>query len=262
MHTLPELQKMFGRALLTGDEAALSALEAEVAQDQLPPRERLAVYRNNVLASLTDVLRQTFPVVCRLVGDPFFAFAAREFIAAHPPSRPMLSAYGEAFPAFLAAFPPSRDLVYLADTAQLEWLMNAALYAADTTTVSPSCLSDVAADAAGGLVFRFHPACGYLASPWPVDRIWRANQPDAQDPTVDLDSGGVRLEVSRRDDGVVFRALDEAAFVFRTSLSQGAPFGIALERALTARPEFPAADALTDLFASGLVVEVGQSSSA
>jgi hypothetical protein len=170
----------------------------------------------------------------------------------------MLSDYGEAFHAFLQTFPPCRDLLYLADTAQLEWLMNAALYATDLSPVSASCLSGVAPDEAGALVFRFHPASGYLASAWPIDRIWRANQPDSQDLSVDLDGGGARLEVSRRDGHIVFRALDEAVFVFRASLAGGAPLGVALECAISARADFAAPDALADLFRSGLVVEVSR----
>jgi hypothetical protein len=68
MLALPELQQLFGQALLTDDESALGALASDVAPGALAPRERLAIYRNNVLASLTDVLRETFPVVHRLVG--------------------------------------------------------------------------------------------------------------------------------------------------------------------------------------------------
>jgi hypothetical protein len=264
MFALPEQQRLFGQALLTDDEAALRALESEIAPGAgaLTARDRVAVYRNNVLASLTDALREAFPVVLRLVGEPFFAFAAREFIAVHPPLRPSLSEYGEAFPAFLQKFPPCRDLVYLADTAQLDWLLNVARYAADLRPISASSLSATAMDDAARLVFQFHPACGYLASAWPLDRIWRANQTESQDETVELGAGGVRLEVSRQHDGIVFRTLDEVEFGFRKSLAGGAPLGFALEQALGVRPDFPAPDALAALFGSGLVVAVARSSSA
>lgn len=261
MLALPDLQHLFGQALLTDSEAALSVLETEVANGALAPRECLAVYRNNVLASLTEVLRETFPVICRVVGEAFFASAAREFITVHPPLRPALSDYGEALPDFLAIFPPCRDLVYLRDTAQLEWLMNVARYAADVASVSASCLSETAPDDASRLVFRFHPACGYLASQWPIDHIWQANQPESLDQSVDLDVGGVRLEVSRCADGVVFRTLDEAEFSFRRALAGGAPLGVALERALAVGADFPASDAIADLFHSGLVVAIAQLSS-
>jgi hypothetical protein len=177
MLTLPDLQRLFGQALLTDNETALSALEPEIASSSMSPRERLAIYRNNVLASLTDVLRETFPVVCRLVGEPFFAFAAREFIAAHPPLRPSLSDYGDAFPAFLGTFPPCSDLAYLADTARLEWLLNVARYAADVAPVSARCLSATAEEDAARLVFRFHPACGYHAR---HDNRYRSGHSDSR----------------------------------------------------------------------------------
>jgi hypothetical protein len=196
----------------------------------------------------------------RLVGEPFFAFAAREFIAVHPPLRPSLSEYGGAFPSFLRTFAPCRDLVYLADTAQLDWLLNIARYAADVAPVSASSLSATAADDAARLVFHFHPACGYLASPWPLDRIWRANQPESQDESVDLRTGDARLEVSRQSDGVVFRTLDEAEFGFRSSLAARAPLGLALEKTLGVCPDFPARDALAAMFRAGLVVAVTRSS--
>jgi hypothetical protein len=256
MLTLPELQHLFGRSLLADDDGALGMLEPEVVAGALTARDRLAVYRNNVVASLTEVLRETFPVVSRLVGEQFFGFAAREFIAIQPPLRPSLSEYGKAFPGFLGAFPACCELVYLTDTADLEWLLSAARYAADIAPVSAECLAAIAEDDAARLVFRFHPACGYLESQWPIDCIWRSNQEGGQDEFVDLDTGGARLEVSRSDDGVMFRTLDHAEFAFRKSLASGAPLGIALEHALGIRPDFPAPHALAAVFSAGLVVAV------
>jgi hypothetical protein len=119
MPTLPELQTAFRVALLEGDKHASALMEAEIESGDLSASERLAVYRNNVFAALSDALRETFPVVCRLVDERFFAYAAHEFIAAHPPSRPALFEYGGAFPDFLAGFPPCRELAYLPDVARL-----------------------------------------------------------------------------------------------------------------------------------------------
>ena len=215
-----------------------------------------------MLASLTDVLRETFPVVCRLIGEPFFAFAAREFIAAHPPLRPSLSDYGDAFPAFLGTFPPCSDIAYLADTARLEWLLTWRATPPMSRRSPRAVFPRRQRKTPHGLYFDFIRRADISASVWPVDRIWRANQPESQDQSVDLDAGGTRLEVSRGDDGVVFRTLDEAEFGFRKSLAGGAPLGVALERALCMSPHFPAPDALAVLFHAGLVVAVTRSSSA
>src|SRR5689334_25369057 len=110
MRPLPELQTVFRQALLGEDPGARASLRALVGADDPLVEERIEVYRNNVFASLTDVLKETFPAVCRLVDERFFSYAAHQFILAAPPSRPCLREHGSAFPDFLAGFPPCREL--------------------------------------------------------------------------------------------------------------------------------------------------------
>src|SRR5262245_5599191 len=98
MLALTDLQRTLRRALLEQNERALRELDLEIASGNLTVHERVGVYRNNVIASLTEALRETFPVVHRLVGEHFFDFAASEFVGSHPPSHPVLSEYGDAFP--------------------------------------------------------------------------------------------------------------------------------------------------------------------
>jgi hypothetical protein len=251
MLALRELQAEFKRALLgAGDMPA--GLRAAFANDPFTD-ERFAVYRNNVLASLTASLRETFPVVCRLVDERFFAYAAHEFVCAHPPTRPALSEYGAKFPDFLASFPPCRDLVYLPDVGRLEWLLNTAATALELTPVSVDALSGIAEQDAPSLQFRL--ASLYLESPYPVDAIWRANQPDAGAETIDLAAGTARLEISRRNGAVAFRPLDPASFAFRKSLANGAILGGALKQALVTG-NFAPGEALAQLFHDGVVTGV------
>lgn len=258
MLALRDLQTAFRHALLEED-CASGTLDAEIAAGGLGAGERLAVYRNNVFASLTDALKETFPVVCRLVDERFFSYAAHEFIATHPPQRPALMEYGSALPDFLSEFPPCRELVYLADVAHFEWLMNLAAHAPDAEPAANACI--VAIDAAR-LSLRLHPSYSYLASRWPIAHIWRANRADSSgEATIDLASGGVCLEVSRQGGDVVFRTLDEAPFAFRQALAAGWLLGEALERALAIDSNFPVGEALTALFAEGAIISVTLSSS-
>src|SRR6516164_4506213 len=196
MHTLRETQAALRRAILDEDAVAFCAL---VTAEGLPPEERLEIYRNNVFASLTEVLCDTFPVVCRLVDHRFFAYAAHEFIRRHPPEIAVLAEYGGRFPDFLAGFAPCQELLYLPDVARLEWLMSRAAHAPDAEPIAATALANVTAEDAPRLQLRLHPSVGFLASPWPVDRILRANRCDSEfGATVDLAAGGVRLEVRRR----------------------------------------------------------------
>ena len=171
---------------------------------------------------LTGVLEATYPVVTRLVHERFLAYAADQYIRACPPAGPCLFEYGASFPDFLEALPPCRPLPYLPDVARLEWALHRARHADDVTAIDPAILRDLGIDAVVGATFRLHPAVSLLASPWPIDDIWRANQPEADpDLTVDLDRGGVQLEVRRDGDDAVFRALDAASHACRLRLGRG-----------------------------------------
>ena len=252
MPALREVQAAFRRALLGKEDGALAAL---IADDGVAAAERLAVHRNNLRISLTDALRDTFPVVCRLVDERFFAYAADEFLTTSPPRRACLAEYGAGFADFLAAFPPCRELAYLPDVARLEWLLNVAAHAADAAPLPPSSLAVVAAEDTPRLVFRLAPSLGFLASPWPVDRIWRLNHPGADgDAAVDLDEGGVRLEINRRGSDVVLRALDAAQFALRQALAGGETIAAAAATALAVDGQFDLGAAIAELFRDGAVV--------
>jgi hypothetical protein len=254
MPTLPDLQAAFRAALLEardGDPAG--PLGAEIRGDGLSPEARLAVYRHHVLTTLAAVLKDAYPVVARLVGDGFFAFAADAFVRGHPPDTPCLFEYGAGFATFLAGFPPCRELVYLPDVARVEWAMHAAAHAPDAEAVDPGRLREVPAEATGGLVLRLHPSLALVSSPWPVDRIWRANQPGA-DAEVDLAAGAARVEVRRLGDDVVWRSLPAAEHAFRAALAGGAALAPAAEAALAVDGTFDLAAALGALFTEQLVV--------
>jgi hypothetical protein len=256
MPTLRELQAELRHAILVGrDGEPAGALAESILPDGLGVEARLALYRHHVLTTLTAALGSTFPVVRRLVGDGFFAYAADAFIRRDPPRGPCLFEYGESFGGFLAAFPPCRDLVYLPDVARLEWAMTVAGHAEELPRLDPNALRSAPAEATAVLTFRFDPSVTLLASAWPVDRIWRANQPDADpEATVALASGASFLEVRRLGDAVIFRSLPPAVHAFRRALAEGLTLEQAAEAALTIEAGFDLAGALHALFDEGLLV--------
>jgi hypothetical protein len=251
MPPLRDVQAAFRRALLADDGTALAAL---VDGDAVG----IDVHRNNLFASLGEVLRDSFPSVCRLVDQRFFVYAAHEFIRRHPPQRAVLAEYGAGFADFLADFPPCRHLAYLADVARLEWLMGVAATAADAAPLGVAALAGVAAEATPLLRLTLHPALGLLASPFPIDRIWRANRRDApvDEAPIDLAAGGVRLEVHRAGTEVLMRALDAPSFAFRQTLRQDGTLEAAAIAAFAQDPAFDLAAALGALFREGAVIGV------
>jgi len=124
---LENFQRTFSRFLLTGNEEGLDqSLMAPKGPGSLTARDLAAIYRNNVAISLRETLEKTFPAALALVGDEFFAFWARKFIAAHPPVQPVLVWYGKDFPAFLGRLKGLATFPYVADVARLEWALNIA----------------------------------------------------------------------------------------------------------------------------------------
>src|ERR1700739_962818 len=104
--TLLELQIHLRRAVLEGDA---SPIVAAIEGDGIDPSARLGIYRNHALTTFGATLKATFPVVCRLVDERFFAYAAHDYLRLHPPPSRCLAEYGADFPDFLAEFEACRQ---------------------------------------------------------------------------------------------------------------------------------------------------------
>lgn len=253
MLALRELQTAFRRAVQGEPDASLLA---EIAEDGLGAGARLDIYRHHVLTTLTDVLTSAYPVVCRLVDPRFFAYAADRYIREHLPGSPCLFEYGASLAEFLAEFPPCRDLAYLPDVARLEWALHAARYADEAQALDPSRVAAVPPDQTPWLVLSLQPSVSYVDSRWPIDAIWRANQPEGDSGApVDLAARGAQLEIRRDVDDVVFRSLDRATFAFRHALAQGQTLAEAADLAFAIGPDFPLPRAVRDLLEDGIAVD-------
>ena len=247
-----ELQAAFRQALLADDAAAVAE---EIARDGLDPGARLQVYRNHVLTTLTAVLGEAYPVVARLVDARFFGFAADRYVRAQPPDGPCLFEYGRTFPDFLAGFPPCQGLPCLPDVARLEWALHVAIHADDAEPIDPAAIRATSPEDLGRLVLHPHPSVALVESRWPVDRIWLANQPDADsEVVVDLDAGGARLLVHRAEDTAGFRALDAGRSTLWRALLERRPLEDAAAAALAAESTLDLTLALRDLLREGLIV--------
>jgi hypothetical protein len=253
MPRLHELQARFGTALV---DAEADALGGHIRADGLTPQRRLGIYRNNVFTNLREALRTLFPVLEQLVGKEFFDFTADEYIRHHPSPAGDLNEFGEQLPQFLAGFAPAAELVYLPDTARLEWLAHRVYHAAETTPLAFERLAEVAPERYGDLHFTLHPAAALLESPYPVHRIWQANQPDYEGETaVSLDAGPVRLLIERRDGRVEVQPLTLGEWGLLHALAHQEDFASACEAALASEPAFDLGATLRKLVAQSTLAD-------
>ena len=247
MTSLLEIQDRFSRALLGGSSAPIAAC---VATDRLPPETRVQIYRNHVRITLCEALAATFSVVARLVGPDYFAAVCRRFIAAHPPTSPVLAEYGASFSTYLATAPNAPE--YLPDVARLEWAMNESLHTPDAPTLSATDLAGLSPIESASLRFQPHPSARLVHSKYPILRIWAVNQDCAQtetlaDATVDLAEGEVTVLLWRQDGDVAVRALLGAHKPFVEALLAGGRLADASEAAFVVDPTFDLAVALASL---------------
>ena len=188
---------------------------------------RFAVYRNNVAHSLGKALAARFPVIERLVGEPFFAAMAQVYLAAHRPESPVLHQWGQSFPDFLAGFEPLQPYPYMAEVAKIEHARGLAFHAADAAPLNPAQLAG--ADPAR-LRLGLHPSVQVLRLAHPAVSIWAANQPGAEGGAV-ADAPEIALILRRPDFEVPVRAINPGDAAMIESLDAGSSLLAAAEAA-------------------------------
>ncbi len=218
-------QSEFRAALL---DPALPAPPGLTDPQGRPAGRRFNVYRNNVSVGLTEALRQSFPVIRKLVGEAFFTAMAQEHLRTHPPTSPMMMVYGAAMPGFLERFPPVAHLPYLPDVARLELALRQSYHAADAPALPPEVLQRLDPARLMAARLRFAPAVRLVRSRWPVQSIWAANMRDTAPPAA-MAAEDVLVTRPAFDPGPVL--LPPGAGGFVADLLAGATFGAAFDAA-------------------------------
>ena len=253
MSNLREAQEKFGEMLL-GDNAD-PARPLLVPYDELEgfgAEARLAVYRNNVISSLTEALAASFPALHRLVGEGFFAYLSVEFIKAHPPKQARLSVYGAELPDFLEKFPGASDHPYLPDVARLEYFWLQAYHAPGPVPLKLQELQKLSPDDFETLRLDLHLSRYFMVSEYPVAAIWEANRADEdnkEEQNISLDQGGDHILIIRPRLEVEVRTLTPAAYALLKALDEGRTLVAAYEAAAEVDRAFDLQSTLQQLFA-------------
>lgn len=220
MSRLLELQRDFAAALTARRPEAGQTIAAHAVSDAIAAEQRAQIYANHFRISLIDALAATYPVTRALVGEAFFAQAARGFVLAEPPRTPRLYEYGAGFAAWLKALPDLAGHAYLPCVAAFEWATNEAYHGEEAAPLDPAQLGDPAA--VGGRAFALHPTARRLSTPWPVSEIWHVHQPGAAEvERIDLNQGGEELLIWRQGIDVCWRKLSLAEARLIDALASG-----------------------------------------
>ena len=152
---------------------------------KISPQLALSIYRNNTRGVRIHSLEVIYPACRNILGEDTFRSLAKACVDADRHGATDLNRYGGAFSPHLAAcLDEDRlplDYAYLPDLARLEYRVHAACYADpqpefDFESFGHAFVNDAP------ISFKLNPSLGLLASDYPVDDIWRLNQPHSSEP--------------------------------------------------------------------------------
>lgn len=223
MSALANYQADFFSSLVNQPSADLLA-QIATHSDQAPDEAvlRMAVYQNNYAHSLREALKDSYPVVLRLIGEDFFHALAMEFIQSHPPKQASLQSYGLEFISFVSDHEQCQQLPFLADIAHIEYLYIQCFHGPEQEAINLNHLLAEEENDLPNVVFTAHPNVHLISSDYPSLDIWYANLEDEVD-QINLDECvPSRILIYRNDElQVETIQLNDMAYTFCHHLMMG-----------------------------------------
>lgn len=182
---------------------------------------RMKVYRNNVIRSLTDAAMAALPMTKKLVGEEFLEKAMRDYVVDNLPTEGNLNLYGITFPNFIKTYESAKHLPYLHDFTKLEWAWEAAYYAQDDLALDPEALTTLTEEQMPALTFSFRKSFTLIESDFPLDEIVDFCRAEDQEEMHELSSRGAKLMVFRPGLTVEIHRLNDNEYIFLKSLRGG-----------------------------------------
>jgi hypothetical protein len=247
MKSLKTLQESLANSVYDNEDTEISEL---VQSKKIATNERLQIYKDNVLITLYETLKNRYPVVCRLVDERFFKYAVNEYIKLHKPTSGNLDDYGFNFIGFLKEFPPTKEMHYLSDVATLEWGLHIAYFSADATPIDKEELAKIAPEEYENLRFSLHPSASLISSKYPIDKIWDYTG----DGDIDINARGTDFLVIRPEYKTGMILLESGEFNFLAQLQSGRKLYEAYEAATLSNAKFDVGTAIRKFVLNGALV--------
>ena len=218
MPRLCDLQQAFAEAIVEGKyQTATAAMATEGTA-----LRSVALYRRLIRNNFVQVLRITYPVLHRFVGDCYFGVLARGYLTRYPSTSGDLFLYGRHLPALLQRIEAPPLLVEL---ARLEYACHEVYQAADSVPLPPDRFQAMVSADSSRVTIEFQQTARFLSFHVPVHRVWLALQPEASlDEVVDLPlpEQQTGVVVTRREGRIQVTLLNWLDYRLLEALSQGA----------------------------------------
>ena len=195
-YSLADVQSEFANALRYQNDGE----HCDIVSDHFSDQQRIQIYRNNFVISLSEVLVATYPLTEMLVGEECFQQMARQHVLSYPSTSGDVSGYGKHFEQTIQAFPAIMEAApYLSGVARYEWQKDslARLACATPPHQQPlSCLASVPQERQGALVFHIKGSITLFDSYYAVIALEHAIYQQQLN----------GLDINRAEFGIVIRA--------------------------------------------------------
>ena len=237
--------KIFGQALF---DANLEIPEGIIGPDGRAAPVRFGVYRNNVIVSLIEALKDAYPSTLSILEEENFSRIARNYIAAYPPKSPMMQEFGNRFAHFVEEFEPLKSSPFLVDLASAERAWLVAFHAEDQPVVAPEQLGNVPPEIVMDVSFEKHAASWICASQFPLFDLYCRRD----DAIADIDlTQSQNVLITRPQADVIVRHIGDGDCRFLEQIFAGNTLGEAIAAAMELEAEFDPANAIGILLESG-----------
>ncbi|OQQ00153.1 DUF2063 domain-containing protein [Vibrio campbellii] len=175
---LATLQSQFAKAL---HYQALGE-DCDIASDEFTADERMQIYRNNFIVSLSEVLSATYPMVEALLGKECFEQMARQHVLTYPLEEGNVAHYGEGFQDTIMQFSQViAQAPYSPEVARFEWHIDLARQAQYEQSNAAelkqlALLGEVSEEQQPALILHLNKGCRSFDSSYAVFDLFGAIQ--------------------------------------------------------------------------------------
>jgi hypothetical protein len=201
-----------------------------------------------------DAMVVAFPVTRKILGEDIFESISVCYVRIYPPTSPILMFYGDAFPSFIEASIHVEALPYLADIARLELARRQSYHAADTTSIAPNRLAEIAPEDLVHQRFTLSPAMRLVPSTHPIVSIWAIEGANA---VVASNNHSETALLTRPEYDVSVHKITPETRVFLSALAN-ASLGAAYDAALTINAQFDLSAAVKLLLDHHLIIDINR----
>ncbi|WP_264878298.1 HvfC/BufC N-terminal domain-containing protein [Vibrio agarivorans] len=230
---LGQLQSQFARAL----HYQANGEECNIVSNHFTADDRLQIYRNNFIISLSEVLSATYPIVELLVGEECFCQLARHHILHYPLTQGDVSDYGDHFTETLEHFPTVIEAApYLPEVVQFEWSMDTAFHRAGypigDNVHQVHALAELSPEQQGDVVLQLYPSVQLISSSYALFELYNAVQNNCFD-SLDIHSPQQGVILALPNGHRTPMAIDPEVFKLIDCIHQQMPLGLIPPNLLT-----------------------------